>query len=144
MDAPPITSAETDSEHLKLLSIFHYVVAGLAALFACIPIFHLVLGLVMLLAPDKLGPGTPPPAFIGMLFVVFATVFILAGWAFAILVLISGRFLAARKHYLFCLVMACVECIFMPFGTVLGVFTILTLVRPSVKELFAHKPPNPV
>jgi hypothetical protein len=30
----------------------------------------------------------------------------------------------------------------MPFGTVLGVFTILTLVRPSVKELFAHKPPN--
>jgi len=26
----------TDSEHLKLLSIFHYVVGGMAALFACI------------------------------------------------------------------------------------------------------------
>ena len=34
MDAPPIAQPDTDSEQLKLLSIFHYVVAGLAALFA--------------------------------------------------------------------------------------------------------------
>jgi hypothetical protein len=32
-------------EQLRLLSIFHYVVAGLSALFACIPIIHLALGL---------------------------------------------------------------------------------------------------
>jgi hypothetical protein len=32
--------------------------------------------------------------------------------------------------------MACVECIFIPFGTVLGAFTILVLMRPSVKEMF--------
>ncbi len=29
-----------------------------------------------------------------------------------------------------------VECLFMPVGTVLGVFTIIVLVRDSVKELF--------
>ena len=28
-----------DDEHLRLLSIFHYVVAGMAALFAMFPIF---------------------------------------------------------------------------------------------------------
>jgi hypothetical protein len=39
-----------------------------------------------------------------------------------------------------CFAMAGVECIFMPFGTVLGVFTILVLNRQSVKELFAPKP----
>jgi hypothetical protein len=33
--------------------------------------------------------------------------------------------------------MAAISCIFMPFGTVLGVFTIIVLLRPSVKELFA-------
>jgi len=33
-------------------------------------------------------------------------------------------------------VMAAIECIFMPFGTVLGVFTIVVLARPSVKEMF--------
>ena len=32
--------------------------------------------------------------------------------------------------------MAGIECIFMPFGTVLGVFTIIVLMRPSMKELF--------
>ena len=36
-----------DQEHLRLLSIFYYVCAGLTALFACIPIIHLVLGLMM-------------------------------------------------------------------------------------------------
>jgi hypothetical protein len=44
--------------------------------------------------------------------------------------------MAHRKHYTFCLVMAGVECLFMPFGTVLGVFTILVLNRQTVKELF--------
>jgi hypothetical protein len=42
-----------------------------------------------------------------------------------------------RKHFTFCLIMAAVECIFMPFGTVLGTFTILVINRPSVRELFS-------
>jgi hypothetical protein len=37
---------------------------------------------------------------------------------------------------MFCLVMAGIQCIFMPFGTVLGVFTIIVLMRNSVKEAF--------
>jgi hypothetical protein len=35
--------------------------------------------------------------------------------------------------------MAGIECIFMPVGTVLGVFTIIVLMRDSVKELFGHR-----
>jgi len=58
------------------------------------------------------------------------------GWIFAVIIFLTGRFLAKRKRYMFCLVIACVECLFMPFGTVLGVFTIIVLMRPSVKELF--------
>jgi hypothetical protein len=133
-----------DREHLKLLSIFHYVVAGMAGLFALFPIFHLIMGLVLIFASDKFtGNGSPPPPeFIGWLFVIFALVFISLGWAMAILILTTGRFLARRKHYQFCLVMACIECLFMPFGTILGVFTILVLVRASVKQLFEANPPR--
>ena len=40
-----------DIEHLRLLSIFHYVVAGIGALVSCFPVFHLAFGLVMLFAP---------------------------------------------------------------------------------------------
>ncbi len=133
----PGSQQNTDSEHLRLLSIFHYVVGGMAALFACIPIIHLVIGLFLILAPEKFGHGNQqPPAFIGWFFVVFASIFILLGWVFAVLVLIAGRLIARRKHYMFCFVMGCVECLFMPFGTVLGVFTILVLNRQGVKELF--------
>jgi hypothetical protein len=134
-----------DNDHLRLLSIFHYVVAGLAALCACLPIIHLVIGLALILAPEKFdGKGGPPPTWFGWMFVVISIVFITLGWVFAGFVLAAGRSLAKRKRYMFCLVMAGVECLFMPFGTVLGIFTIIVLVRESVKELFsANKPLQP-
>jgi len=40
------------------------------------------------------------------------------------------------------MVIAGIECLFMPFGTVLGVFTLVVLVRPSVKELFLRNQGN--
>ena len=55
---------------------------------------------------------------------------------------LAGRYLSQQRHYTFCLVMAAVACMFMPFGTVLGVFTIIVLVRESVKELFAQGKPS--
>ena len=125
-------------EHLKLLSIFHYVVGGLTALFSLFGIFYLILGLVMILCPEKLDPkGQPPPAFIGWMFAIIGGGFITVGWIFAAFIITAGRFLARHKHYLFCLIMAGIECILMPFGTVLGVFTIIVLMRESVKQLFS-------
>jgi hypothetical protein len=140
LEQSAVQQVNTDSDQLRLLAIFHYIVSGLAAFFACFPIIHLIIGLFMIVAPQKFGRGNNPPAVIGWFFVDIASFIILAGWTFAVLVLIAGRFIARRKHYQFCFVIACVECIFMPFGTVLGVFTILVLNRPSVKELFAASP----
>ncbi len=133
-----------DDDHLKLLSIFHYVVAGLAGLFALFPIFHLIIGLFFIFTPEKFaGSGGPPMAVFGWFFVILAAAFITLGLVFAGFVFTAGRFLARRKHYLFCLVMGGVECLFMPFGTVLGVFTIIVLARESVKQLFAANNPPP-
>ncbi len=121
-----------DLEHLRLLSIFHYVVGGLAALFACFPIIHFTFGLLMLFAEETMR-------FRVAFMVAFAGFFILAGWTIAVCVFIAGRNLARRRRYTFCLVMAAILCVFIPFGTVLGVFTIIVLVRPSVKELFEQE-----
>jgi Ca2+/Na+ antiporter len=126
-----------DDEHLRLLSIFYYVKGGITALFACIPIIHVVLGLVFIIAPHAFGHGNDqPPAFLGWLFVILGSFLILFGWTFAVLAVITGRCLSRRKHYAFCFIVACIECLSVPFGTVLGVFTILVLNRQSVKELF--------
>lgn len=133
----------TDQQHLRLLSIFHYVVGGLTALLACFPLIHLALGLAMVFSPESLGgkPGeAPPPQVIGWLFTFVGGFMFLAGQAMAICTVIAGRFIARRKRYWFIFVMACIECAFFPFGTVLGVFTILTLSRETVKTLFDVSP----
>ncbi len=134
-----------DLQHLKLLSIFHYVVGGLSGLFACFPIIHLIIGIICVVAPGTMeSSGNPMPALFGWFFIIFAGCFILAGWALAICLIMTGKYLSQRKHYMFCLVMAGIECIFMPFGTVLGVFTIIVLIRPSVKTIFYSNPtPSP-
>ena len=127
-----------DLEHLRVLAIFHYVVGGLAALFACIPVIHLVVGIAMVTGRFDADTGGPGEAMmLGWFIILFAAAFILAGWTFALCLILAGRSLSRRKHYTFCLVMAGLACMFMPFGTVLGVFTIIVLVRDSVKKLFS-------
>ena len=132
-----------DEQNLDLLSVFHYVVGGLTALFACIPFIHLAIGIAMLCGSLDGAKGEPPPRFIGVFFVVFAAAFILAGWALATFMIIAGRKLKARRTRTFCIVVAAIECAMMPFGTVLGVFTIIMLMKDTVKSLFGV-PPVPV
>lgn len=128
-----------DQEHLDLLGIFHYVVAALAALFACFPLIHLFMGLTMMSGGFG-GSSDSDTRLFGLFFVAFASIFILIGWAFAVCTALAGRYLRQRTKYTFCLVMAGVECMFVPFGTVLGVFTIMVLQRPSVRHLFGRAP----
>jgi hypothetical protein len=127
---------EQDRQHLHLVSVFHYVVGGLAGVFACLPIIHLVLGIAMV--TGRLGRPADAPVLhvVGTLIITLAAVFILAGWTFAALLILAGTYLRGQTHYTFCLVMAGVACAFFPFGTVLGVFTILVLSRPAVREAF--------
>ncbi|MFZ2644058.1 MAG: hypothetical protein WA117_23910 [Verrucomicrobiia bacterium] len=127
-----------DEEQLKLLSVFHYVVGGLAGLFALFPVLHLIVGLFLVFAPVKFDDnGGWSPATVGRLIVIGAATITILGCVFAAFVLTAGRFIAKRKHYMFCFVVGAVECVFLPFGTVLGVFTIIVLMRESVKNLFA-------
>ena len=136
--APPAAQPMLDQEHLRLLSIFHYVKGGISAFFACIPIIHVIIGLVLIMAPHLFGQGSnAPPAFLGWFFLLLGGFFVLFGWTFAVLTLLTGWCIARRRHYTFCFIWACVECLSIPFGTALGVCTILVLNRPSVKPLFA-------
>jgi len=129
-----------DEEHLQLLAIFHYVVAGLAALFSLFPLLYTTVGAIFILAARH-GTAKPgedlPPEFLGWIFAVLGALLFLIGIAIAICILIAGRSLALRKRYSFAFVMACIECLFVPFGTILGVFTIVVLSRESVRGLFS-------
>ncbi|MCD0279117.1 hypothetical protein JWH04_09205 [Xanthomonas melonis] len=145
MDASPIVSAPRataeDLQQLKLLSIFHYVLAGITGLFSLFPLIHLFMGLAIVtghLPMENTNPDAPPldARWFGWFFVVFAAGFICCGLTLAGFMAYAGRCIAQRRRHLLCLIVAGISCSFMPFGTVLGVFTLVVLLRPQVKALF--------
>ena len=56
----------------------------------------------------------------------------LAAIILAILCILSAIGMSKRKWLMFSLIMAGIQCILFPFVTVLGVFTFIILLRPSV------------
>ena len=128
-----------DIRHLDLLSLFHYIVGGITALTSCLPIIHVIIGLSMV--SGKLfeeSNGSAPPAFIGWIFVIIGAVFIVLGLSIAVCMIVAGGKLKKRKNRVFCMVVAGIECMFMPFGTVLGVFTLIVLNKESIQEIFTQ------
>jgi hypothetical protein len=125
---------DQDLEQLKLLSIFHYVVGGLVGLLSLLPLLHMFIGIMMVTGRFE-GDGEEGRLF-GWFFIIVAAVVILIGFCCAVAIVLAGRFIARRVNYTFCLVVAAVECLFVPIGTVLGVFTILVLQRHSVRAMF--------
>ena len=132
-----------DEEHLKLLAIFHYIVGAIGALFACFPLLYVGMGVLFVASPHFMTEGQkgpPPPAAIGYIFIAIGAFFALLGWSAAIATAISGRCITRRRKRLFSVVMAAILCMFMPFGTVLGVFTIIVLTKESVQRLYGIAP----
>ena len=125
-----------DEQQLDLLKVFYFVFAGLQALGGCIPIVHLSIGLAMISGKLNGKAGEGPPEAFGWFFVGIAVLLMSVIWTTAAFTFAAGRRLAERRSYTFCLVVAAVLCVFMPLGTLLGVFTIVVLQRPSVKARF--------
>jgi hypothetical protein len=136
-----------NAQYLKVLSIFHFVVAAITALVACFPILHFLVGLWLFagsLMPGAFGESATPPFPVplsGLFFMAIAGTFILTGWAFAVCQALNGYFLLTRKRHMFCLIVAGIECAFPPLSTVLGVFTVVLLLQPAVREMFGVSQP---
>ena len=151
MDAPlPPAAALSleDASHLRLLSIFHYVLAGLTALFSLFPLIHVGIGIAALSGamPIESNGGAASPdetRLFGWLFIVIGSIFILCGLTLAGFMAYAGRCLARQRRHTLCLVVAALSCMLMPLGTVLGVFTLIVLLRPAVKAAFDAPTPTP-
>jgi hypothetical protein len=137
---PPILrdQRDIDANHLKLLSIFHFVAAGLAVLGIGFLFLHYTI-LSNVFSNPKFFQNQqqgPPPA---QMFAILKWFYLAFGlWFFGSLVLnlISAFFIRVRKNRTFSLVVAAINCLHIPLGTVLGVFTIIVLIRQSVSEVY--------
>jgi hypothetical protein len=123
-----------DETHLHLLGIFHYVLAGFMVGYGFFSI--LLFGVIMpvvIPALERQQAREPP---LEWMFASVAALLLVIGWVQAVLLFVAGRKLRKHRAHTFCLIVAVLECWIVPFGTVLGVLTILVLSRRSVINLF--------
>lgn len=123
------------SQYLGLLSRFHFVVAALAVVATALPVVHFLLGLAIFSGRLN-GNGGALLNVLAWVLMIGSAGFILCGWGLAALLCVAGRRLVRRERYVFCLIVAAIACAFVPFGTVLGTFTVIVLTRPGVRTLF--------
>lgn len=128
-----------DEQHLNILAICHYALAATSAFAGCIPLIHVSIGIAMLTGGLD-GGRNPPPREVGIMFVAVGGSISIFVWTVALLKAFAGRSLSKHKRYGYCYAIACLECLQMPMGTALGIFTIVVLNRPSVKAMFAGIP----
>jgi hypothetical protein len=128
---------EIDGEHLRTLAIFHFVGGGLALLGLLFTVGHYaIFSAVMTNSEVWKGQATPPPAEIfGAMKVIYLVLGIWTGGS-ALVNLLAGFFLRARRHRVFLIIVGALNCLHVPLGTVLGVFTLVVLLRDSVRQLF--------
>jgi hypothetical protein len=84
----------------------------------------------------------PPPEMIMKLLLIGYSVGAVALIIGGILNLLSALFLKDRKNRFYSLIIAGLNCLQVPFGTALGVFTILVLTRDSVRRMYEEKTPG--
>jgi len=129
---PTASTVEQTRRHLRLLGFF-YIIFGLLAL----PVlamfgFH---GLIL----DQVLANTPEPeirefieriaSMIGFTVILFVLLHVVVGFY------IGGCF-RKQRHYTLCMISAIFACLSFPLGTILGVFSIVVLMKPEAKYLF--------
>jgi hypothetical protein len=134
---PPEYERRRDAEHLNLLSIFHFVVGAFCLVAVPFLVVHFLFFHFVVMNPEMWkGKQDPPPAEFFQIVIVFYILFGVMFVTAAAVNLLSGLFLRRQTHRVFSLVVAGLDCMQVPFGTVLGVFTIVVLMRDSVRRWY--------
>jgi hypothetical protein len=126
--------------NLSTVSILHYVYGGLLlfAALVCGVLFSAVGGLM---ESDLMQQTSDPPP------PMMATIFHSVGVGLAVVLgiwgLLSGRWIANRRHRTGSMVIAALCCLSFPIGTALGVFTLVVLANSEVQEAYAQAGPSP-
>lgn len=136
--------AIVDEEHLRLLPITYWVMSCVTAFLALYGLVYVGMGAIFGFASmaETSSSGEEFPLAFGLIFIVLGLGFLILGGVVTALQIMTGVWIRRRRHRIACLVIAGLSCLSVPFGTMIGVFTFITLLRPSVVALF-DRPPVP-
>jgi len=79
-------------------------------------------------------PKFEPPVVMFRIFAGLALLLMLGGWTFAGFSIYAGRCISKRKKKTLVMIMAALHCLLIPFGTLLGIFTLIGLGTTAAKE----------
>lgn len=138
----PVSYEHPDAGALRVLVILEFIWGGLTLLASCFSFFYIGLGIVFVSGAG--GPSGPADVF-GPLFIVIGSISLLLIVGTSVLAFLSASFISNRKNRVFCIAVSAFHCLGFPFGTALGIFGLIMLLKPSVKDLFEGrwKPPTP-
>ena len=126
--------------HLSTLSVLHYVYGALVCVIGLFLLFLIPLGHFM--NSDWLAAHSdnqPPPHFVGHLIMMIGWILFVFVEIKGILNIISARNISLRKGRTLSQVVAALDCLNIPFGVALGVFTFITLADPEVKREYGSQ-----
>lgn len=129
-----------DRRYLDLLSFFNYVLGGihLSLLIVSLSYFFQAWRSASLYDSEARYAVS---FSLSNLLLSYGLVILFVGLTYSLLTLASGRCLEKRKGYGFSFTVACLQCISIPFGTVLGIVTINVLLKDSVRLLYRSNQP---
>ena len=148
MEIADLQTKIRDEEHLKLLVIFNIIYGVLKTIFTLLLSLYMFFVYILLRDPKfyseyhNMENANLPNAEIMNIIMIIVTAIVVLGFLIGIATLISAQLMKRRKFRGFSIAVACLNCISFPFGTLLGIFTLIVLFRDSVKKLYQTVDPN--
>lgn len=138
-DGAPLNSP--DEQHLDLIVVLHYVVAGMFAMsgLSLAFAFGMIKQLFLMILKVGYGIDELPPeadAVLDQKMPIVVGSFVALCWVHAGVVGWFGKKIANRQYRRLCVVFEVLHSIAIPVGTALSILTILALRRPGVKAMF--------
>jgi hypothetical protein len=142
MDSPLITAHD-----LRLLSIGYYIQGGISAFYTLLMLGYSAVASAVFASILKTASESSqqemPPALLPIISILLAIVLGLA-CAYTACLFLAGYWLRHSRNMLLVQVFAALNCLAIPYGTVLGIFTFMVLQRPAAKQMFRNTAAPPL
>ncbi|MCM8568530.1 hypothetical protein NE848_04020 [Gramella jeungdoensis] len=123
----------TENHNLNVFKVLFLIKGIFTILISFFPLIYIFMGMFIfnneMQDHDHFG-------LTGLVFMVVGTVIFLFLMALGIVTILAGKFIGERRRYDFIFVIAVLNCFTGILGILLGIFTIIELVKPQVKQLF--------
>jgi len=127
-----------DNEHLRLLSLFHLISGILSLLFSFFFVLYIGFFSIILRFTRGIHYSDFPNRVMSFVFFIWSF-FIIVGILWGVAKIISSMFMNKRKYRIFSIIVSVLECLSVPYGTILGVMSLTVLSRESIKEIYLEK-----